>query len=120
MSEAGLGPKLIYGCSDYRIESFFEGRPLTIWELRNPVVMEETVKSLFAMHNNQRLIDSIEEIIPKQPSRLGIDVAIEEWGPAVITKIAKIRSKLNPESAGADTIFNTLKKLETTYLKPGY
>jgi len=50
MSEAGLGPKLIYGSSSFRIEGFFEGRPLTIWELRNPVVMEETVKALHGMH----------------------------------------------------------------------
>ena len=54
MSLAGLGPKLIYGCASFRIEGFFEGRPLTIWELRNPVVMEEVVKAIHGMHTNQR------------------------------------------------------------------
>ena len=54
------------------------------------------------------------------PDSLAIDVAIDEWGPAVITRIAKIRAKLNPESAGVQTILNALSKIETTYLKPGY
>ena len=39
MSDSGYGPKLIFQNSEYRIESFFDGRPLTIWELRNPVIM---------------------------------------------------------------------------------
>ena len=59
MSEAGLGPKLIHGTSAFRIEGFVEGRPLTIWELRSPIIMEETVKALFGMHNNNRAIDAI-------------------------------------------------------------
>lgn len=59
MSEAGLGPKLIYGCASFRIEGFFEGRPLTIWEMRNPVVMEEVVKAVHGMHTNHRATDAI-------------------------------------------------------------
>ena len=95
MSEAGLGPKLIYGTSAFRIEGFVEGRPLTIWEMRNPIIMEETVKALFNMHNNSRAIDAMQEISPLQPNKLGIDIAIDEWGPAVIERIGKIRSKLD-------------------------
>ena len=120
MSDEGLGPKLIYGCAAFRIEGFFEGRPMTIWELRNPVVMEETVKAIFGMHNNNRAIDAIQEIIPMSPEKLGIDTAIDEWGPAVITRIAKIRSKIDPEAEGSDVILNALNKIESTYLKPGY
>ena len=52
--------------------------------------------------------------------KLGIDTAIDEWGPAVITRIAKIRSKLDPEAEGSDVILNALNKIESTYLKPGY
>lgn len=95
MSEAGLGPKLMYGCATFRIEGFFDGRPLTIWELRNPVVMEEVVSAIFEFHHNNRAIDAIQAIIPMQRDRLGIDTAIDEWGPAVITRIGKMRSKLD-------------------------
>ena len=55
-----------------------------------------------------------------QPNSLGIDIAIDEWGPSVITRMGKIRSKLNPESAGDQTIFKALEKIESVYLKPGY
>lgn len=32
---------------------------------------------------------------PLDPNHLGVDIAIDEWGPAAIERIAKIRSKLN-------------------------
>ena len=38
MSDIGNGPKLYFQNDKYRIESFFDGRPLTIWELRNPKI----------------------------------------------------------------------------------
>ena len=83
--------------------------------------MEETVKALFAMHNNSRAIDAIHAIKPKNPNQLGIDIAIDEWGPAVITRINKIRSKLDPaSSAGHAKIEQVLQKIESTYLRPGY
>ena len=56
MSEAGLGPLLIHGSNLFRIEGFIEGRPLTIWEMRNPIIMEETVKAIYDFHNNNRAI----------------------------------------------------------------
>jgi len=37
-SNDGTGPKLFYQNNTYRIESFFEGRPLSIWEMRNPMI----------------------------------------------------------------------------------
>ena len=108
MSEAGIGPRLIFGCSKYRIEAFFEGRPLTIWELRNPVVMEETTKAIFGFHNNNRATDAIQAIVPMNRQKLGIDTAIEEWGPAVVTRIGKIRSKLDPQSTEDAKILRAL------------
>ena len=37
-SEDGTGPKLFFQNDTYRIEGFFEGRPISIWEMRNPFV----------------------------------------------------------------------------------
>lgn len=58
--------------------------------------------------------------MPMQPNQLGIDIAIDEWGPAVIQRIGKIRTKLGPETVQNAVIHKTLTKLETTFLKPGY
>ena len=37
-SQNGTGPKLHFQNFVYRIEGFFEGRPLTIWEMRNKTI----------------------------------------------------------------------------------
>ena len=62
MSDSGLGPKLIAYDPDllYRIEEFFEGRPLTIWELRNPVMMQSYAKAVFNMHTKSGAAEAIQ------------------------------------------------------------
>ena len=40
MSSQGLGPKLLFQNTEYRIEEFFDGRQITIWEMRNPSVLK--------------------------------------------------------------------------------
>jgi hypothetical protein len=37
-SADGTGPKLYFQNTTYRIEGFFDGRPITIWEMRNPMI----------------------------------------------------------------------------------
>ena len=104
MSDAGLGPKLIHYSPTYRIESFFEGRPITIWEMRNPVFINEFVKKIYQMHSNENLNQAIHALSPKDPSNLAIDIAINEWGPACLTRIPSIRSKLRNDISGHELI----------------
>lgn len=59
MAEAGIGPGLIHQADAFRIEKFFQGRPLTIWEMRNPVVVEEFVTAIFSMHTNRDACEAI-------------------------------------------------------------
>lgn len=40
-SEDGTGPKLYFQDKEYRVEGFFEGRPLSIWEMRNPLIYKK-------------------------------------------------------------------------------
>lgn len=47
---------------------------------------------------------------------LGVDIAIKEWGPAAIARIAKMRTKLSPSDAGDSRILAALDNLERTYL----
>ena len=44
MSDKGFGPKLFFRNTEFRIESFFEGRPMTIFEMRNPRMMKLTAE----------------------------------------------------------------------------
>lgn len=72
------------------------------------------------MHATSGAAEAIQKLKPMDPSKLGIDEAIEEWGPATVTKIAKIKAKLSLETPGHKYIHDSLCKLETTYLKEGY
>ena len=51
MSDQSLGPKLIFQNSNYRLEQFFNGRPLTIWEMRNPALMKFFARAIFKFHH---------------------------------------------------------------------
>lgn len=51
---------------------------------------------------------------------MGIEIAIEEWGPAVKTRIAKIRSQLNSADENHNKILDVINQLDETYLKDGY
>ena len=91
MSDTGLGPKLIYHDQDYRIEHFVPGRPLSIWEMRSPVIMQAVVQALYNMHSRSGISEAIDLIRPLEHSRMGVEIAISEWGPTCIDKIAHIR-----------------------------
>lgn len=45
-SDDGTGPKLHYQNAEFRIESFYEGRVISIWELRNPAILKSLVKMI--------------------------------------------------------------------------
>jgi predicted Ser/Thr protein kinase len=40
MGKQGLGPQSYHTGENYRIEEYFDGRPMTIWEMRNPFYMK--------------------------------------------------------------------------------
>lgn len=120
MSDSGQGP-LMYGQQDdYRIEGFIESRVLSIWEMRNPVMMDKFVQAIFEMHHSSGTAQAIQKIKPMDSKQLGIDIAINEWGPAAIARIAKMRTKLSPSDPGDGRILAALDNLEATYLGKGY
>ena len=55
-----------------------------------------------------------------EASQLGIDLAINEWGPATVGRITKMRTKLIPSNTGHAKILSALDRLEATYLGAGY
>ena len=120
MSEAGLGPKLVHQSETFRIEHFFTGRPLSIWEMRNPVISRKVVNALYNFHTKSGASEAIDAIKPRSESKMGVEIAIEEWGPASIERIALIRQKLDIEDEGHRRIMRSLDRLSNTYLKDGY
>ena len=80
-------------------------------------MVESFVKAIHNMHTKSGAAEAIQAIKPKESSKMGVEIAIDEWGPATITKIAKIRSKLTPETyEGHKIIEKNLALLESTYL----
>lgn len=59
MSDQGLGPRCLFQNEDYRIESFFEGRPISVWEMRNPVILAKFVDALVDFNFNKDAIGKV-------------------------------------------------------------
>jgi len=59
-----LGPKLYFQDDEFRIESFFDGRPITIWEMRNPVLQAAYAKAIFDFNFNADAREQIQAIKP--------------------------------------------------------
>ena len=78
----------------YRIESFFEGRPLTIWEMRNPTMMKLFARKIFEFNFNQAAISKISAFKPINKDHLGLDIRINNWAHTVRDRIPRIEEKL--------------------------
>ena len=77
MSEKGFGPKLFFRNTEYRIESFFEGRPLTIFEMRNPCFMKLAAQLIFQYNFNQDAIEKVKAMKPIDKSQLYLDTRLK-------------------------------------------
>jgi hypothetical protein len=51
-SEKSGGPVCLYQCERFRIETFFKGRPLSIWELRSPCLARLIMQKICDFHFN--------------------------------------------------------------------
>ena len=121
MSQSGLGPRSYYQDSRYRVEEFFEGRPLSVWELRNPQICKVFAKALYDFHTNSGVAEAMQESHPKDENKLGIDIAINVWGPEAAKKISRLRRRLNESDDDHAVILRAISALEDTFLlKEGY
>jgi len=65
----------------YRIEGFFDGRPITIWEMRNPMIYTKYAEMMVDYNFSPVAIQRIQEINPKDKNNLFIHQVIKIWGP---------------------------------------
>jgi hypothetical protein len=88
------GPKLYFQNEKYRIEGFFEGRPITIWEMRNPVVFNNYSEIICRFNFSKATNDRIQALLPNHQDNLFVLKVIKEWGPALEAKLPKMKSQL--------------------------
>ena len=112
MSDSGQGPEMIGSAEGYRIEGFIESRVLSIWEMRNPLFMDMFVQAIFEMHHWSGTAEAIQKIEPLDVNHLGVDISIDQWGPASIERLSKMRQKLSAEKVGDAKILSALNSLE--------
>ena len=65
-SEQHLGPKLIFQNANYRIEEFLDARPLSIWEMRNPEILRNAIRTMFEFNTNNEMYFAMKQILPKE------------------------------------------------------
>lgn len=94
MSDEGTGPKCFHQNDKYRIEEFFEGRPLTLWEMRNPVISDAFAKKICDFNFSPSAQAGVQKIEPLNPENLFIHQVINEWAPNLEAKIGKMKEML--------------------------
>lgn len=113
LSEQGLGPKLYFQNSEYRIEGFFLSRPLTIFEMSNPIFLDAYGEKICDFNYNPKLRERVLKYLPMD--KLYVDRVIQEWHPEVVGRLPIIREKY----AGQENILRIIKEFEDTFLFPG-
>ena len=73
----GTGPKLYFQNLTYRIEGYFDGRPITIWEMRNPLIFTRVAEMIVDYNFDPLANQRIQEINPKDKKNLFIHQVIK-------------------------------------------
>ena len=114
LSDQGIGPKLYFQNSEYRIEDFFLSRPLTIFEMRNEIFLEAYAEKICDFNYNKQGRNMVEKFIPKD--QITGEKWIRVWGPEVKARIPSIREAMKNNQ----DILKLLDNYEETFLFEGY
>ena len=102
----------------YRIEGFFDGRPITIWEMRNPMIYTKYAEMMVDYNFSPVAIQRIQEINPKDKNNLFIHQVIKIWGPQLQAQISQMKQKLSQE--GQTKNLQIVEMVHKTFLFEGY
>lgn len=106
---------------EYRIESFFEGRPITIWEMRNPVILDLFIKEITKFNFNKATIERLNDLKPLDLNHLEVDIAFKEWAPTVKKRLPSIRGKLLQDNGREHpNILKIVDAFDKNFLFKGY
>jgi hypothetical protein len=120
-ADAGIGPKMFYQDDKFRIEGFFNGRPITLWEMRNPVIASTLAKEICDFNFNEEATRSVQNIEPLDYKNLFIHQVISKWGSNLQAKLPAFKQKLR-DAATHESLkkLEQAERLEKTFLFEGY
>ena len=71
---------------------------MSIWEMRNPVILERFLRALVAFNFNQEATAQLKDARPLDVNRLSQDFDIQSIAPSVKAKLPSIRAKFHATS----------------------
>lgn len=93
-SDNGSGPKNYFMNNEYRIESFFNGRPISIWEMKNKTIFRTCARTLCDFNFDKIVTQRINEIVPADPTKLSCISNLENWGNKLKANAEALRKTL--------------------------
>ena len=72
--------------------------------MRSPVIMKSVASALYDMHMKSGITNAIDAIRPQHDTKMGVEIAIDEWGPSCRERMTRMRAKLNLENEGHQKI----------------
>lgn len=85
LSDQGLAPVCYFQDDNYRIEQSYDARPITIFEMRNPLMLEAVVDKIFKLNNNPHLKEKL-SAIKGDNAPTQIEIVRNEWLPKLAQK----------------------------------
>ena len=84
-SDQGIGPKCYFQNENYRLEESYDSRPITIFEMRNPVFLNQIIEKTFKINYNEVLKSKLLEAGGgKFPTQ--VEILRNEWLPKLFEK----------------------------------
>lgn len=122
LAKQEIGPPLIFQNQEYRIEGFMDARPLTIWEMRNPIFYSAFADAICKLHYNKELKARISDsILPCDKSNLFSDVIIDQWAPEIKELLPSFRGKLLQDNGiPHPELLRVIDAVDRHFLFPGY
>ena len=93
LSDQGFSAKWYYQEDWYRIEEYFDARQITVFEMRNPVMLKPIIKIIFDINYNSELKEKILEITNNR-YQTRPDIMIDEWFNKLFEKYDSIYDKI--------------------------
>lgn len=101
---------------EYRIESFWNGRPMSIFEMRNPMLLNTITKQLCDFNFDHKVREEISKFNPIDTDNLQFHTVLKEWGSQVLEKAPAMISEL----AGQEERIKVIEDLKAAFLFEGY
>lgn len=111
-------PKLIYQSDSYRLEEFYSGRTLTIFELRNDLIIERTAKLICEFNWDPELRKIAQEELGPPSSNRFLDKYLNQYGPELKSKF-EVLKQTTKDGEWDDDRYNLLLEFEKVFLYEG-